>query len=136
MSKGVKIDSYNEDRLDDIRNIVEKYEGTLLTDHYINNTTKMDFLCINGHKFQSTWGQIQQGFFCKKCTNDKISNKTSPKINEFCEKYHYELISKYTRAKDKLQWKCTKCNEILDRNWDSLSSSNKSHFLCKENTFG
>ncbi len=134
--KLLKIDSYNEDRLEEIRKAIEKYQGTLLTDFYINNTTKMDFLCINGHEFQSTWGSIQQGFFCKKCTNNKISSKVLPKIQEFCEKYHFELLSEYTRAKDKLQWKCTDCNEILERSWDVLSRINKSHFLCKENTFG
>jgi len=127
----LKLESYNEDRLDEIRKTIEKYKGTLLTGFYINNTTKMDFLCVNGHKFKTTWGLIQQGFFCKKCTGDRISNKTLPKIKEYCEKYDFELLSTYTKAKDNLLWKCTKCNKEFERSWDGLSRVSKTHYNCK-----
>jgi hypothetical protein len=114
----LKIESYSQDRLNEIKEyIFLKYEGTLLTDHYINNTTKMDFLCKNGHKFSSTWTNITTGIFCTKCNK---SNRMMPKIEEFCKQFNYELLSEYTRAKDKLEWKCTGCDALIERCWDTM----------------
>ena len=31
-------------------------DGELLSKNYINNTTKLEFKCKNGHVFKNTWG--------------------------------------------------------------------------------
>ncbi len=126
------IESYKQSRLDDVREIIGKHGGILLTTNYIDSVTKIDFVCKNGHKFQSTVASIQQGFFCKKCTNDTMAGKTVPKIEEFCKTFNYELLSKYTRAKDKLSWKCTICNTLIETSWDDMRIR-KNHFKCPIN---
>ena len=126
----LELGTYNQCRLNDVINAIKKYNGKLLTKIYINNTTKMDFVCENDHPFQSTWGLIQQGFFCKKCSDNELSSRVLPIIEEFCKKYHFKL-GEYTRAKDILQWECTKCNKVIERNWDYLRQTEKSHYNCE-----
>lgn len=114
------VESYGKSRLNDIRELIKKYNGKLITETYINNYTKMDFICENGHEFQNTLGVIQQGTFCKKCSNDKTSNRTLPLIEKFCDKSDYELLDVYKRAKVKCNWKCKQCEKIIITSWDSI----------------
>ncbi len=122
-----EIKSKSQDYLDEVRKIIQKYDGILLTKYYISSKTKMDFLCKNGHKFQSTHKSIKIGRFCKLCANIGTSNRAIPTIEKFCTDFNYELCSIYTKSLDKLQWKCTKCDTIFTRSWNSLNCSKKSH---------
>ena len=125
----LKLESYKQDKLDEIKKVIESLGGLLISDNYINNTTKMAYVCANGHEFKTTWGCIQQGSFCKKCSDNKLSNKALPVIEEFCKKYHFELLSDYTRAKDLLRWRCTKCNEKIEKNLGYFKKDQINHIL-------
>lgn len=114
------VESYGKSRLNDVRELIKKYNGKLITNVYINNYTKMDFICENGHEFQSTLGILQQyGTFCKKCS-DKKSIRTLPLIEKFCDESDYELLDVYKRAKVKCNWKCKQCEKIITTSWDSI----------------
>ena len=57
-----------------IRGSIEKVQeraslrgGRCLSDEYVNNRTKLEFKCSEGHKWWATPGSIQQGNWCPKC---------------------------------------------------------------------
>ncbi len=109
-------------KLENVRKyVLDKFEATLVSSVYVNNTTNLDFLCKNNHSIKVSskdlYGRIN---FCEKCVQDN-------KINSFCAKYEYELISVYTSAKDDLLWRCLKCNETITRKWYRISGAERSH---------
>jgi hypothetical protein len=125
----LNLDSYGQDRLDQLKLMIKPYDGIIVSKSYITNTTPMDFICKKGHEFQNTYNNIQQGFFCKKGNCNKATKSTLPKIEEFCKNNNFKLVSEYTRAKDVLTWQCTKCDVNIERAWDRIRTT-KGHFKC------
>ena len=52
-----------------IKQAFEEENFTLLTkeEDYINNTTKLKFICPNGHTHEICWSDFQQGYRCALC---------------------------------------------------------------------
>jgi len=51
----------------------EKEGYLLLSDEYINNYTKLEYICSNSHKHKITWGNWKQGKRCPTCKAIKLS---------------------------------------------------------------
>jgi hypothetical protein len=95
---------------------VEGY--TLLSKEYINNSTKLEYICPNGHQHSITWGNWISNNRCFYC-----SNKVSPSIryieSEF-KKENYILLTKlYKNNNTKLDYICPNKHEesITWANW-------------------
>lgn len=90
--------------------VKQKFEErgyTLISTEYINNKTKLDYVCSNGHKHSILWKDFIRGHGCSHCTN-----QAKPDFNyiktEF-EKVNYILISDdYINSKTHLKYICDK----------------------------
>ena len=54
-------------KLDDIKKIIEQKGGKLLSTSYVNQNTKLEAICENGHLFNPTAKGIKKGTWCKVC---------------------------------------------------------------------
>lgn len=117
----LELSSLSRNSCQDINNYVkEKWGGKMLTDNYVNNTTKMDFECCRGHTFQQTWGSILAGIFCKKCTYQTKREKMQEKIEEFAKKHTLDVLDKFESAKSLMSWRCLKCENVFAYTWDNI----------------
>ena len=49
--------------------------GQCISKQYINNTTKMKWMCKNNHTFKMTYGSVKQGKWCPDCSFGKTQKK-------------------------------------------------------------
>lgn len=125
----LNIISYNQNKIQEINEYIkEKYQGQLISTNYVNNTTKLDFKCENGHIFKSTWGTILGDSFCKECTYQPMRQKMKRIVEDFCLKNSLKLISDYKNAKTKLKFDCLKCSNHFNCTWDNMRT--KKVFCC------
>jgi len=77
---------------------------TLLSKEYINNSTKLKYLCINGHEHSIVWNSFQRGTGCPHCLGKK---PTIEGIKESFEQERYTLLSdEYINCNTKLFYIC------------------------------
>ena len=88
-----------------VRESFEREDYTLLSTEYINNYSKLDYICNKGHTHSITWGNWCIGNRCPYC-----SGKNKKDLNEIklkFEKEGYILISnKYKNNNTKLDYIC------------------------------
>jgi hypothetical protein len=130
----LNIGSNNQYWIDEIQKIAVKNKGKLST-KYIDCNTELDFICVRKHLFKTTLSRLRQCSFCKQCyRNDNMTkrsnNKTIPKINNFCNKYYYEYLSKYVNPCDKMLWRCNKCYQEFEKSWSTMSQLVNRHTGC------
>jgi hypothetical protein len=90
-----------------VKESFEKEECILLSKVYINNHTKLDYICSNGHKHSIKWNDWQQGIRCLICAGK--TRLTIKQIRKTFEKDGYILLSEnYVNAKTKLEYICPK----------------------------
>jgi len=53
--------------------LAEEHEGKCLSTTYENCKTKMHWLCLNSHRFESTPDNIMQGRWCKICCKNNLN---------------------------------------------------------------
>lgn len=104
-------------------------EGYILLDNiYINNHTKLNYVCPQGHGHSIIWSSWQQGKRCPYCNNNariKIED-----VKESMLKENYILLSnKYINAHTHLKYMCPKghINKMTWSNWN-----HKRKFRCPQ----
>lgn len=103
----------------------ERYNIEIISEEYINNATKLDFICDN-HKengIQSmTWGNIisSTNHPCKFCSRE-ITLEATMKTNDVflgeVKKIHgekYKVLTKYEGCNNKVKVLCSKCNNVFE----------------------
>ena len=97
----------NEKKLEKIRKIVESKGGTLLSDVYVNNTTKIEIRCKKNHIWRTTPRIITDvGSWCPECVGTK--KHTIEKMQEVAESKNGKCLSKeYDNAHANLLWQCS-----------------------------
>ena len=96
----------------------------ILEDKYINNETKMKFIC-NKHKDKGvqykTWGQmITKKCPCIYCSKEDTLQKMRKSNEDFQKEFYkihgdkYELLSEYVDSKTKVKIKCNKCGHVFE----------------------
>ena len=109
---------YNEHRNDDrkltyeyVKEYIESFGYTLLSNEYINSLTKLLIKCPLGHEFEMRYGGFQQGSRCPKCKG--VAKNSYEEVKDYIESFGYELLSdKYRNTKEKLKLKCPKGHEF------------------------
>lgn len=103
--------------IEDVRKSFEDKGYILLSKKYINNNTKLRYICPNFHKHSITWHDWQAGKRCYYCHgNVKLSIKY---ISNSFNKNGYTLLSKeYINNKTLLKYKCHNGHTHHIR-WDS-----------------
>jgi 5-methylcytosine-specific restriction endonuclease McrA len=101
----------------------EKEGYSLLSDTYINSTTKLNYICPNGHAHSITWGDFKQGRRCKICANNtKLDYEY---VKEVFKKEGYILLSKnYINNKQKLAYSCPNGHQHTIR-WYSFTHGHR-----------
>lgn len=90
-----------------IRGEFEKRGCKLISDEYINNHAKLNYICKNNHNHSISYNNFRQGYRCDICYGNK--KHTIEFIREEFEKQGYKLLSdEYINNKTKLQYICDK----------------------------
>ena len=120
---GTKRKSYEE-----VKEYIEKEGYTLLSKEYINNSTNLDMLCPQGHKYNANFNNFKKGYRCKKCAG--LETVEFEYVKEYLfEQYNYTYIGgEYKNAKSELLIKCDKGHEFTT-NWNKIQQG-KCH--CRE----
>ena len=101
-----------------VKQSFEKERYTLVSKEYINNTTKLDYTCPEGHEHSVVYKSWKKGFRCPHCAG--IIKLTIDIIRESFKQENYILISKkYVNNKTKLNYVCSNGHEhsITWNNW-------------------
>jgi len=131
----------------------EKEGYKLLNKEYINNNTKLKYLCPQGHKYSITWSNWQAGHKCPICfRNNYVGENTflwkggTRKRNvSLYDTYHPQLSYCEETRKDPnesilLQVKCTKCDKwftptlksVVNRIAALNSNKGEKRFYCSD----
>jgi predicted RNA-binding Zn-ribbon protein involved in translation (DUF1610 family) len=99
--------------VEDCINLAESKGGKFLSEEYKNNHTKYLWECNKGHKWLTTYADVQQGYWCPDCGGTK--KKTLQDCRDLAAKMGGKFLSeKYVNAHEKYLWKCGDCeNEWL-----------------------
>jgi len=134
--------------LKDIQKYVkEHHQGECLSEEYSSITSPLLFRCKKGHEFETIWGSVLRGHWCKKCS-DKIgfNKQRKDRIKDaiaFGKENNLEFLylnkgidntNKKIRGKKPYYWKCLRCGEIFKQNIVyfkySLKNNKYKHSLC------
>lgn len=101
-----------------VKNLFEKENYTLLSQEYINNRTKLDYICPNGHRHSTTlFNWSVNNSRCPSCNNGV--RFTEDYVRKEFLKEGYTLLSKYKNSKSKVKLRCGKKHEFYTtfNNW-------------------
>lgn len=117
-----------------VKSIIENEGYRLLSTEYVNNKTKLEIECKNGHIYQARFDNFQTGYRCPKCAmlNSGEKRKHSFKyIMDFIKKQNYHLLShKYVNAKTKLLIKCPN-NHTFQISFGHFKNGNRCPYCAK-----
>ena len=98
--------------LEDLRARVQALGGVLLSDAYVNDTTRLRFRCGVGHEFDLSPGKLKQGRWCQRCGLSRGHAKhRAPTLARLLERVELSPIS-WTRECDISQY-CESESEAL-----------------------
>ncbi|MDE2425772.1 MAG: hypothetical protein KGO96_07680 [Elusimicrobia bacterium] len=99
--------------LEDCYALADKNNGYCLDLFYINATTKMSWRCKEGHIFKMTFGNVNQGRWCKICylNNHKKSLEDCHRLANL--KDGTCLSDEYINCRTKMLWKCINGHEFF-----------------------
>ena len=55
----------------DMQKIAEERGGKCLSKEYINNSTKLSWICAEGHQWEASPIKVKKGTWCPKCSRKK-----------------------------------------------------------------
>jgi len=92
--------------IDFVRKSFESEGYVLLTTMYVNNSTKLKYICPVGHRHSMIWNNWKKGQRCPECSNNNIK-LTIDFIHKEFDKEGYTLLSNtYGGAHTKLDYIC------------------------------
>ncbi len=114
-----KFNFQTEDKLKELQELAKFRGGKLLSEKYINAVTKMEWQCEKGHTWMASPNNIKnntkgregnKGNWCPKCAQRQ--KYTIEEVIEYAKAKGGECLSEeYTRAQEKLKWRCNKGHE-------------------------
>ncbi|AMB18648.1 homing endonuclease [Bacillus phage Eldridge] len=75
---------------EEVRDAIAKEGYTLVSEEYINATTKLDIRCPHDHTFPMRWNDFKTGFRCKYCSGK--AQYTLKQVKEIVESRGYTLL--------------------------------------------
>ncbi len=118
--------------------IVKNRGGQLLSTDYVNNATRLQLRCAQGHEWWALPNAIQRGQWCFRCFHTDIAEKQKDSIKIFikiAKDQAGKLLSKtYVNCYTKLKWKCkaghvwwSKPHNIKNGKWCPQCATIRSH---------
>lgn len=95
---------YKEERLEEVKKIMEERGGRCLSTEYKDNFSKLLFVCDKGHKWESNYKSvITMRTWCPVCLEESYSSIED--LNKIAESRGGKCLSK-SRGQKKLEWEC------------------------------
>lgn len=92
--------------IEEMQNIALERGGKCLSKVYANSSTKLEWECVNGHRWFSSPNNIRAGSWCHECGGSKkLSIKDMQKIAS--ERNGKCLSKEYINIQTKLEWECS-----------------------------
>jgi signal recognition particle subunit SEC65 len=114
-----------------VKEYIENERYKLISTEYINNYTKLEIQCPEGHIFQMRYNDFQKGYRCNVCGGTK--RLTFEYVKDFIEDEGYKLLStEYKNAQTKLEIQCSK-GHIFEMRYNSFNQGRRCPD-CYENT--
>lgn len=113
-----------------LKRLQEKHPGYIALEDYKGGHTKIQFKCNKGHIFEAEPNSvINRGTGCRKCAFNELHQCQAMSKDVFIKKLkqnlpHVDLISKYTKASDRMTFKCSKCGHIWKTSGTNLIMQN------------
>jgi len=119
---------------EDTQKLAKKRGGKCLSNEYVNNHTKLEWECVEGHQWKAVYNSIQQGNWCPVCAGQCLSIED---VQKLAQKRGGKCLSKvYERARNDLTWQCseghvwkTTYTNIQKGRWCPECSSRKRHTI-------
>lgn len=96
--------------IEEIKLEFEKEGYILLSNKYINSKTKLDYICVEGHRGAIKLNDWRSGVRCKECGSHKVASVLKHSYeyikNKFEEENYVLLSSEYKNAFDRLSYVC------------------------------
>jgi len=90
----------------------EKIGYKCVSTDYVNNHTKLSWICDKGHRYEACIDIMKKGSRCIECSTRK--KLTIEHCVEFAEYIGYQCIStEYINCRNKMEWKCPKGHQYL-----------------------
>lgn len=106
-----------------VKSSFEEEDYTLLTKEYINNATKLEYICPKGHEHSITWNNWNSGYRCPYCAGQ--GKPSVDYIRKEFKKEEYILLSKeYKNNHSKLTYVCPAGHKHYT-SWASWSIGNR-----------
>lgn len=88
--------------IEDCRNLANRRGGICLEAKYINNSTKMLWMCVKGHRWQASYHNVYVGKWCPQCVH-----RLEKEYIEIAARRGGKFIGPYTgRVNDNVEWQC------------------------------
>ena len=112
-------------KYDFVKSEIEKRGGVLISQEYINDSTKLNVVCSSEHSFYITYDSVRAGYWCKECGINKVRKKLAYSfefVKEKVESLGGILVStEYTNCKEKLSIICS-VGHAFNKTFDSIMS--------------
>jgi uncharacterized protein with PIN domain len=95
---------------EEVKVYVDATSETLLSMEYVNCDTKLDFMCLKGHKYSMSFSTFKKGHRCSKCAGNALLLYED--IKQFVEMDGTKLLSsEYKNNNTKLDFMCPEGHE-------------------------
>lgn len=121
--------------IEDCYKLAKQKNGKFLSEKYINNNTKNQWQCSNGHTFEGSYINIKRGGWCKYCLRYSLDDmkKLAQEKDGKCLSNEFKNVNK-----QKLLWECkyghqwkTTGSQILIGQWCSICNESISEITCR-----
>lgn len=103
-----------------VNNYFKEQKCKLLETEYINNSTKMKYICKCENEAYITWGHFKQGQRCMKCSGHE--RLTFEFVNNYFKQQSCKLLeTEYINSNTKMKY-CCKCNNDSIISFDNFRS--------------
>ncbi|MEK6938343.1 MAG: hypothetical protein AABX04_04835 [Nanoarchaeota archaeon] len=113
-----ELDIYSPNKIKEMEKLANSRNGKMLSNNYINNSTKLEWQCENNHTWLAAPNNIRNGYWCPYCAG---RGKTIEDMEKIAISRGGKCLSpKFVGARTKLIWQC-KENHVWEAVPDSIS---------------
>ncbi len=118
--------------IEEMRAIAKERGGKCLSAEYVNNRTKLQWQCAEGHQWEARPSDVKQETWCPQCGRDRINRALAERKLTIEEMQFLAesrggkcLSSEYVNKETKLKWQCAK-----EHKWRAIPNSVKRGSWC------
>lgn len=115
--------------IDSMQKLAASKGGLCLSSQYINNKTKLEWMCKSKHIFTMAPTSVKSGQWCPECAKEKLKELGKLKrlgietAQSLAKEHDCTCIStNYTNSTSPLEWQCNKCGTIWSNNYNNMKA--------------